>query len=340
MDNTVENVQTQDGVSQGRIFDVERDFGGDLEAAIAAADDGDKVMLGRRTYTTDGLYIEKAITLDGFSEGTVIDGGGTDSAIITLSSSASGATIRDLEITDGNIGISVEDATDVRLDDLEIHNIGIDGVNRQGQNNIGVRLLGADRFRLTDTDIYNVGRKGVGANDLDGGIISGLTIEDVNLDAQHAQSYDAAGIKLYNTNDVIVSENELSDINAFAIWSDVTSGTEIRDNLLTDVGNVFQAPEFNNFVDIGGIYNEKSYESVIIGNTVTSVDGRIGFRSTEFSTETMVIQDNDFDTLEINTEDFWANERAERLIAITEDPDAANFDLYADDFFAEAIITD
>lgn len=328
----------ENDVMQNNVIRVEEDFDGDLEAAISAADDGDTVMLGRRTYTTDGLYIEKNITLDGFSEGTVIDGGGTDRAIITLSSSASGATVRDLEITNGNIGVSVEGATDVRLDDLEIHNIGIEETIRDGQNNIGVRLFSADRFRLTDTDIYNVGRKGVGINDTDGGLVNGLTLEDINIDAQHSQSFDAAGIKLFNTNDIIISENELQDINAFAIWNDITSGTEIRDNLLTDVGNVFLQPEFNNFVDIGGIYNEKSYESIVEGNTVTSVDGFASFRATEFSTETMILQDNDFDIAEINTQDFWANERAERLIAITEDPDAANFELYADDFFAEAII--
>ena len=328
----------ENDVMQNNVIRVEEDFDGDLEAAISAADDGDTVMLGRRTYTTDGLYIEKDITLDGFSEGTVIDGGGTDQPIITLSSAASGATVRDMEITNGNIGISVDGATDVRLDDLEIHNIGIEETIRDGQNNIGVRLFSADRFRLTDSDIYNVGRKGVGINDTDGGIVNGLTLQDINLDAQNSQSFDAAGIKLFNTNDIIISENELRDINAFAIWNDITSGTEIRDNLLTDVGNVFQAPEFNNFVDIGGIYNEKSYESIVEGNTVTSVDGFTSFRATEFSTETMILQDNNFDTFEINTQDFWANERAERLIAITEDPDAANFELYADDFFSEAII--
>ena len=341
MENTNNtNVQEDNVVRQNNIIQVDEDFNGDLESAIAAAEDGDTVFLGRGTYTTSGITIEKDITLDGFSSSTVIEGDGTDGSIITLTSSASGATVRDLQITDGNIGVSVQDANDVTMDNLEIHNIGIEETIREGQNNIGVSIIGGDRFRLTDSDIYNIGRKGVGINDADGGIVSGLTIEDINLDAEHAQSYDAGGIKLFNTNDVIISENELSGINAFAIWSDITSGTEMRDNVVTGVGEDFLQPDFNPYVDVGGIYNEKSYESVVEGNTITTVDDFTAFRATEFSTETMTMQGNDFSTIQLNTEDFWANERAERLIAITEDPDAANFDLYADDFFAEAIITD
>ena len=325
-------------VRENRTISVDNDFNGNLRRAIAAAEDGDTVSLGRGVYRTSGITVDKDITIDGYSNGTIIDGNGTDKAIFSLTEDASGATIRDLTISDGNIGIAVEEATDVTLENLHIRNIGIDEPLRDGQNNIGVYLEGADGFQLLDSDIQNIGRKGVGINNTDGGIVSGLTLEDINLDAEHAQSYDAAGIKLFNTNDVEIVGNQLFGINAFHIWNDITSGTKIENNVIVGVGEDFLQPEFNPFVDVAGIYNEKSYESVVKGNVIVADDDFTAFRATEFTTETMIMKDNDFSSVELNTEDFWANESAERLIAVTEDPDEAGFDLFADDFFEEANI--
>ena len=320
-----------------RIINVDNSFNGDLEKAIAAANDGDTVKLGNNTYETSGITINKDITIDG-KAGTVIDGKGTSEPIFSLTPEASGATIRDLEITNGNIGVYGVGATDVTLKNLDINNIGIEETIRDGQNNIGINLVYADGFQILDSHIYNVGRKGVGINDTDGGTISGLTVEDINLDAEHAQSFDAAGIKLFNTNDVTVSDNRLSNINAFNIWNDITSNTTISENDITGVGEAFKAPDFNNNVTVSGIYNEKSYYSVVEGNTVRSVDNYLAFDATEFTTETMALGENNFSSIEINTEDYWANEEAERLVAITEDPHEANFDLFEDDFFSEANI--
>jgi len=334
------NSRNNNGVAQrtNQIIYVECDFDGNLEEAIAAADDGDVVKLGNNTYTTSGITIDKDITIDGILGKSIIDGEGTTNAIISISPEASGATLRDLSITDGNIGIYADGATNLTLRNLEVHHIGIDEPIRDGQNNVGISLFHADGVRVLNSHIHDIGRKGVGINDTDGGLVSGLTLEDINLDAEHAQSFDAAGIKLFNTNDFRVLNNELSSINAFNIWNDITSGTVIRDNLITDIGDRFLPPDFTNQVDVAGIYNEKSYESVVDNNTVTSVDEFTAFRATAFTTETMRLGENDFSTVQLNTEDFWANEAAERLVAITEDPDEANFELFADDFFIDADI--
>ena len=329
--------EATDTDNDSQTIDVDDEFDGDIESAISSADDGDTILLGDNTYFTDGIYIDKDITIDG-GEGSIIDGGGTSTSIIDLASEASGTTIQDLRITNGNNGISSDGAFDLTIQNLEIDNIGLNETIRDGQNNTGIALNYANGLQLTDTYIHDVGRKGVGINDTDRASVSGLTIENVNLAAEHSQSFDAAGIKLFNTNDVVVSDLYLSEVNAVSIWNDTTNGTVIRNNTVENVGNVFLAPDFNQNVNIAGIYNEKSSNSVVRNNRVTAVDGFLAFNATAFSTETMTLGNNNFSSSEINTTDFWVNEEAEKLIATTEDPNAANFDLIAEDFFGQVNI--
>ena len=320
-----------------KIINVEQDFNGDLEAAISAAENGDTVRLGADTYTTSGITLDKNITVEG-QEGSIVDGGGTSNAIFELTSGASNATIQNIEITNGNIGIRANGAEDIVLQNLEIHNIGIDETIRDGKNNVGISLFYADGFQILDSELYNIGRKGVGVNDTVGGTVDGLTIEDVNLAGENAQSYDAAGIKTYNTHDITISNNELSDINAISIWNDLASTTTIEGNVITGVGEDFLKPDFNPNVDIFGIYNEKSYISVVTDNEVSAIDGFLAFNATEFSTETMTLENNDFSSQEINTTDYWANKNGEILVAVIEDPREANFELFAEEFLADANI--
>ena len=319
------------------VINVEQDFNGDLEGAIASAQNGDVVQLGATTYNTSGIVIDKSITVQG-QEGTIVDGGGTSQAIFDLTSRASGATIENVEITNGNIGVRVLGANDVTLEGLEIHNIGITETIVDGENNVGISLTYADGFQVLDSELYNIGRKGVGINGSQGGIIDGLDIREVNLAGENAQSFDTAGIKPFNTSDITISNNTLSDINAISIWNDLTTGTTIEGNVITGVGEDFLKPDFNQAVDIFGIYNEKSYDSVVRDNEATAIDGFLAFKATEFSTETMVLENNDFSSSEINTTDFWVNEQAEKLVAVTEDPYAADFDLFAEEFIAQANI--
>jgi len=319
--------------AEPKVISVEEDFDGDLAAAIADADDGDVVKLGAEVYSTDGIIIDKDITIDG-RKGTVIDGEGTSSAIFSLGEEASGTTISDIEITNASTGIIGDGATDITLRNLEIHDIGNEEIIRDGEENSAISLNFADGFEIYNSDIYNVSKKGVGINNTDGGEISGLSIQDINLEAEHAQSLSAGGIKLFNTNEITVSSNDLSNINAFYIWNDLTNSTIIEDNYITGVGEDFLAPDFNEMVTVSGIYNEKSFESVVRDNFAESADGFLAFDATEFSTETMILEDNDFSSQEINSTDFWANEEAEIIVAITEDPREAGFELFADDFFA------
>ena len=329
------NSMSNESPGQSKVIDVDRDFDGDISSAISAANDGDILSLGDNVYKTEGINIDKDITIDGRNN-TVIDGEGTSGAVFSLDSAASGATIKDLEITNANIGVLGEEATDITLRNLEIHDIGNDEIIRTGEDNTAITLSHADGFKIVNSDIYDVSKKGVGVRDTDGGEISGLSVQDVNLEAEHAQSFDAGGIKLFNTNDVVVSDNTLSDINAFFIWNDITSGTTIENNDITGVGQDFLAPEFDQNVTVTGIYNEKSYESVVRNNSVDAIEtperSFLAFDATEFTTETMVLEDNYFSSMALDTTDYWVNEELETLVAVTADPKAANFETFADDF--------
>ena len=322
-----------------RIINVDIDFDGDLESAIAAAKNGDVVKLGNNTYNTKGIILNKDITIDG-QKGSEINGGGTSESILHLESGASGATIQDVEITNGNNGIFAEGASNLTLSNLDINNIGINETIRNGPNNTGIVLSHADGLKLLNSKIHNIGRKAVGLENTDGGLISGLSIEDVNLEAQHAQSHDAAGVKLFNTNDIAVQDSYFSDINAVHIWNDTNNNATIANNVIENVGEDFLAPAFNRHVDVFGIYDEKSANSVIKDNEVTAVDEFTAFRVTEFSGETLTLEDNDFSSQQLGTIDYWVNESAEKLIALTVDPDKANFSLIAEEYLTYANIGD
>ena len=323
--------------SVGNVIDVEIDFGGDLEAAIAAANNGDLVQLGENVYYTEGITIDKNIIVSGI-EGSVIDGNGTGSSILVLTPQASGTTIENIEIINGNNGIYGNGAKNLTLRNLNINNIGIEQTIRFGENNTGITLNKADGVQILDSNLSNIGRKGVGIGDTNGAFISGLTVQNVNLDAQHAQSHDAAGVKFFNTFNATVENSYFASINANNIWNDTSSNTTIEGNTIEGVGDSFIKPSFNTNVDISGIYNEKSVNSQIEDNNVDSLDDFSALNATAFSTESMILEENSWSQFELNTTDYWANEEAEKLIAITEDPGAADFSLFTQDYYAWANI--
>jgi hypothetical protein len=338
---TVDNFENVDNSyipSGNNTIDVDRDFGGDLATAIAYANSGDLVQLGNNRYYTSGITIDKNIILDG-QENSVIDGNGTYNSIITLYSGASGATIQDIEITNGNNGIYGYKAANLTLQNLEVHNIGKNGFITDG-NQTGISLDHADGLKLSNTSVYDVVRKGIGVGDTNGAQITNVNVQSVNLAANHAQSHDAAGIKFFNTNNVILKDSYFEKINAFYIWNDTTNKTTIDNNNVVNVGSDFLAPSFNTNVNIAGIYNEKSSNSLVRYNQGTAVGDFSAFNATEFSTQTMTFEDNNsFSKMEFGTQDYWVNQEAEIAIATTENPDEANFSLFAAEYYAQAVIS-
>ena len=338
-DDSADPVETSPVTSTGggNVIDVDGDYGGDLKSAIAAAGSGDTVRLGNSTYSASGINIDKDITVEG-QEGSVVDGGGTSDNIFNLTSDASNATIQNIEITNANNGIYSYGASGLTLENLNINNIGIGGTIRDGQNNTAVILNKADGAKVLNSTISNVGRKGIGIGDTSDATVSGLTIENVNLAAEHAQNHDAGGIKLFNTSGITVSDNNLSGINAIGIWDDTTTGTTIENNTVQDVGADFLAPGFNTEVgDINGISTEKSYNSRVNNNSITAVDGHIAYDATESSIETLDLGENDFSSQQLGSIDYYADKDAEILVATTEDASAADFSTFSQAYYDNAI---
>lgn len=328
----------QDNSFTGSNFiDVDNDHGGNLEAAIASANSGDVIQLGSNTYYTDGIFIDKNITLDG-QEGSVINGNGTSGTIMTLSSGASGATVKDLEITNGNNGLYGNNATNLTIENIDVHNIGLNQTDRQGKNDTAIALQGADGAKILNSSIRDIGRKGVGFGDTNNAEVNGLTVQNINLAGEHVQSHDAAGVKLYNTHNVAVKNSYFSDINAFNIWNDTASSTVIEGNVLKNVGEDFLAPSFNTNVNIAGIYDEKSSNTTVNQNSGNAVDRFLVFDATEFSSQSINFGENDFSAYEMGTQDYWVNEEAEKLIAVTENANDANFSSVSDAYYGQANI--
>ena len=316
----------------GRVISVDNDFAGSIKDAIANARDGDVVELGNKTYYTSGIYLDKDITLTGQSN-SVIDGKGASSTVITINSGGTGATIQNIEITNAKNGIYSNRAYNLTLQNLDINNIGNYNVIRSGQNNIGIVANHANGLKLLDSTIENMGRSGVNVGDTDGAVISGITVKDVNLKAEHAQSHDAAGIKFFNTNDILLKDSYFSDINANHIWNDTTTNTTIENNTIEKVGEDFLRPTFNPYVDITGIYNEKSHNSIVRNNSANAVGEFTAFKATEYTTQTMIAENNDFSRVEMGSTDYWVNETVEILIAETENPSQADFSLFSNEYY-------
>lgn len=323
--------------ANSNVVDVENDFNGDLVSAIASASSGDTVQLGNKVYYTDGIVIDKNIVLSGV-EGSVIDGAGTGSSIVTINSEGSGTTIQNIEITNGNNGIFSANATNLTLQNLDINNIGVNQTIRQGQNNTGITLNKSDGTQILDSSLSNIGRKGIGIGDTNNALIKNVTVEDVNLGAQHAQSHDAAGVKLFNTYNVTVSDSSFDDINAINIWNDTTHSTIIEGNTIKEVGDSFIKPDFNTNVGIYGIYNEKSYNSTVRYNYADAIGEFTAFNATAYTTESMTFSDNDFSSFELGSTDYWSNEAAEKLVAETIEANQADFSLFSQDYYNQANI--
>ncbi|MGL6339855.1 MAG: right-handed parallel beta-helix repeat-containing protein [Waterburya sp.] len=309
----------------GNVIDVDNDFGGDIQSAIAAANNGDIVQLGANTYNASGIDIDKDITLDG-QEGTVIDGGGATDTILNVTKEATGATIQDIELTNSDHGIYGFGASNVTIQNMDINNIGITQPNTNGEHNTGIVFNRGDGLRITNVDLSDIGRKGIGVGDTVGAVISDVSVENVNLDKIHPVNHDAAGVKFYNTTDCVIENSYFSNIYGNAIWPDSTTGTVLTNNT---VENVLVG-------DFSGIYNEKSPNSTVSNNSVTGADGHVSYDATALTTETMELGENDFSNQLLNTEDYFVNAGAETLIATTADPLQANFEMIREDYVAGA----
>ncbi len=179
----------------------------DIQAAIDAASDGDKIKVSRGTYT-ENINLNKDVYLRARSRVT-IDGGGTGSV---LEITASGSKVKGFRITNGEDGVVLD---------------GVNGVvvkaNRIYDNtDNGVELIDADDNEFEDNDVYdNLNNGFVVDGDSDGN-----TFED------NEAENNVFGFQVFGNNNTF-EDNEAED-NSASGFSVLGNGNTFEDNEAED----------------------------------------------------------------------------------------------------------
>ena len=246
--------------------------GGDLQAAIDSAKNGDVIKLEAGTYDISDLTINKQITIDG-TDGTVLDGGGSETGINILSG-GSGSVIQDVEMMNfQDRAISGTGAKNLLLQNLDIHHVGI-GSPLQGDNrNTAIHLDGADGFQILNSNITDVDRKGIGIGVTNGGVISGVSIAGINEGNNHDRTWDVGAIKSFQASNIDVIGNAADAINGNALWFDHSDGVYAQDNIITNVGLGDIGLNGAQIDNTRGLYFETSTNSGASNNTITGENG-------------------------------------------------------------------
>ncbi|WP_369058391.1 hypothetical protein ABOZ73_12045 [Caulobacter sp. 73W] len=212
-----------------------------INAALAVAQAGDTIRIAAGTYA-ESVVIDKAdLTIVGDGDATVIQGTGAASSK-GIEIKVSGVTLQDIKLSNFHYNVRVtEDANDLVIDDVTFSG-GKIGVGKSTTTDINGLLIKNSTFenltigvemptaklggRLTDFDVLdsafsNISYKGIYVETLSGGLLEGLTMENVGqYGGEAGDSQDGmhgAGI----------------DINLkYGAYSDIT----IRDFDFTDVG--------------------------------------------------------------------------------------------------------
>ncbi len=92
--------------------------------AMAAAPEGGLIAVAAGTYAEDITIAGKAVVLQGVCAEQVEISGAAAAAAVTISTGATGTTLRGLAVRGAGRGVQVEDATDVLLSELWIHDGG------------------------------------------------------------------------------------------------------------------------------------------------------------------------------------------------------------------------
>ena len=148
----------------------------------------------------------------------------------------------------------------------------------------------------------------------DNGLISGLDVQNINLEGKNALNWDVAGIKLFDTTNIEIADNFLSGVNGHAIWSDTSKGTSVTNNLVQGVGEVL-AGSVGNAASAGGterdnttgIYIEKTADATVDGNTVNGLDGFDFIAATSYSSGSSSLGQNASSSVATNRTDYWIN---------------------------------
>ena len=209
--------------------------------------------LGAHFLLKAGVYAQQLISPKDSMQfrgepGTVLDGQGVTAFAFT--GTARALWIRDIEITGyapphTDLGaIQGFDGQDWILQNMNVHNNSGYGANLRGH------------FMVIGGTFHHNARLGIGVTEGSGGLIEGADLSFNNPDSSFAPLWEAGGVKVSSSSNVIVRGCHAHHNVGPGIWYDIDNrGSFVVDNLVTD----------NSYA---GILYEISYSGVIQGNTV------------------------------------------------------------------------
>jgi uncharacterized secreted repeat protein (TIGR03808 family) len=257
-----------------------------LQAAIdAAADSGRDVRLPPGEFTAANLRLPGAVRLIGTSRdttlvnsdgqpvitivngrGTVIDGvsfhSTTTDAIIILEDGVEAALIANCMFSGDGIGIrssvasaTIDTCTFIELRDAAVHSVNsADGLIIRGNR---VVRCGNAGFRIWRDEPGH-----------DGSIVTGNSISDIDWVAG-GNGQNGNGVNIFQADDVIVSDNVISDCAFTAVRVNAGRNTQVRGNTCLRSGEV---AIFSEFGFSGSIIADNIIDGAATGIDITNLD--------------------------------------------------------------------
>ncbi len=196
-------------------FDAAVPLGWSIQAVIDSQPEGAAIYIEPGVHAYQALIPKKNQSLIG--PRAVLDGMGMLS--LGISGSAPGVSISGLEIRNFSRGIHVS-ASGWTIDDVYVH----DG-------DYGLEVIG-DNLTVTASTFKSHQHEAIKVTGAANFTVADSTIESANLIANATYS---AGIKLLGTTGAVVDGNTLTGIYGYGVWfTDGATGTVVVDNLITD----------------------------------------------------------------------------------------------------------
>ena len=226
--------------------------GSNVQAAINSAAPGTTFCFGRGIYRVSSLIPKSGDVLDGGNRAAVLDGGNSASYAIYGDSTSPGprnVTVRGFVVENFHTPLQYGAIEDLNGPGWIIQDNHI-------TKNAAAGVTTGNNVRVLDNLIDHNGQEGFSAHG-DGGLYQGNEIAYNNYKLTINGDWEAGGGKAWATTDLTFKSNYVHDNGGPGLW--------------VDTNNIYTTVDGNTISDNwgAGIYDEISYNALIINNTIT-----------------------------------------------------------------------
>ena len=260
------------------------------EALIKAASEGRPLFVPPGTYLVGNLQVPSNLTIEGVPGGTILAAAGA-SAILRIAGSA--------HVRLSGLGflaaVGGPDKADSGLVEIEASStVDIDGCAFQGGlanglvvHEASARITGCEFSKHALSAIFSVDSRGLdissnhimacsnggiliwgSKNRHDGSIVSGNTISGIGW-SNGGNGQNGNGINVFRCDDVIVSDNQISDCAFSAVRLNSTKNVSVTGNLCRNSGEV---AIFSEFGFSGSVIANNIIDGAATGISITNLD--------------------------------------------------------------------